>query len=392
MNLTDNIKLLYKDYFLAVAKDHLSFLRADVFLDKDEQYTAVFLARRGAQDILLDGSCNEVFSADQIYPLFALEQDATVLEAIRNFYKSCPSGTLLSERMMVALQSMSELCCWNSALAAAYMVRQGEHWGVVDPNGTVIIEPKYDQIKLLGVEETFQYMHDLNEPGIGRTISDAVMYVCTRFAEQPTLDVFNLAGDIVFHQASAFQPYQQMLTTAPTMDCALPRYRDTLSFYVATLDNEKEKWQLFQTDELFLQACNEFKKGTLIKSSQWRFVNLGDIVQHEKEYNFLDEFCATVGNTHGKAASEVHSYLPVYNHWRQIDTPIPVTSFDEPLDNTFPDITILAYRQLRRMNVNTVRELAGLSIEQISRIKSPLAQKEILCLKKRVDLSATKEE
>lgn len=399
MNLNKNIDLLLADYFQLTAKKTdrwLSLQRSDIFQDANGNYTATFLAPKGPQIMLVDRFCNEVYSADQIIPLFDQEQDPTVLETIRTFYKNCPSDTVMSEQMIKALQAMSELSYPTSALAPAYLVRQGEHWGVVEPNGNILIEPKYAQIKLLGVEETFRYFSDLNEE-FGRTISDAVMYICTEdFAERNSVDVYNLAGELVFHGIQTIRPHEQKLITPtdPLMDrFAFPRYRDTLSFYVAVEDHnsEQDAWHLYETDELFLPACGGLRKGALVKSGHWKYVDFVDELElGKKESNFLNAFCDVVANQHGKTADDVMNCLSVYNHWRQISTPIPIADLDKPLDIVFPDITVRSHRLLRFKKVNTARQLGELSQEQVMRIKSP-SRNEILCLKERVDLSIKKE-
>lgn len=372
--------------------------RSDIFQDANGNYTAAFLAQKGPQIMLVDRFCNEVYSADQIIPLFDQEQDPAVLESIRTFYKNCPSDTVMSEQMIKALQAMSELSYPTSALAPAYLVRQGEHWGVVEPNGNILIEPKYAQIKLLGIEETFRYFLDLNEPDFGRTISNAMMYICTEnFAERNSVDVYNLAGELVFQRIQTIQPYQQRLTTPtdPLMDrFAFPRYRDTLNFYVAVAgrNSEQDAWHLYQTDELFLPACEGLRKGALVKSGHWKFVDfLDELELGKKERNFLNAFCDAVANQHGKTAEDVMNCLAVYNHWQQINMPIPIADLDKPLDIVFPDITVRSHRLLRFKKVNTARQLGELSIDQVMHIRSLPARNEILCLKERIDLSIKKE-
>ena len=399
MNLNKNMNLLLGDYFLLTAKKRdrwLSLQRSDIFQDANGNYTAAFLAQKGPQIMLVDRFCNEVYSADQIIPLFDQEQDPAVLETIRTFYKNCPSDTVMSEQMIKALQAMSELSYPTSALAPAYLVRQGEHWGVVEPNGNILIEPKYAQIKLLGIEETFRYFSDLHEQEFGGTTSNAVMYICTEnLAGRNTVDVFNLVGDIVFQHIQTIQPYQQMLTipTDMLMDrFAFPRYRDTLNFYVAGVGiGKQDEWQLYQTDELFVPVCKGVRKGVLVKSGHWGFVNFADVEPGKKEYTFLKAFCDVVANQHGKTADDVMNCLAVYNHWRQINTPIPIADLDKPLDIVFPDITVRSYRLLCFKKVSTARQLGELSLDQIMHIRSLPARNEILCLKERIDLSIKKE-
>lgn len=398
MNLNENMNLLFGDYFLLTVKERdrwLSLQRSDVFQDENGNYTTVFFAEKGPQKLLLDHLGAELYSADQIVPLFDQEQDPTVLETIRTFYKNCPSDTVMSEQMIKALQAMSELSYPTSALAPAYLVRQGESWGVVNPNGHILIEPKYAEIKLLGVEETFRYFSDLNEQEFGRTISDAVMYVCN-FAERNSVDVYNLAGELVFHRIQTIRPHEQKLITPtdPLMDrFAFPRYRDVLSFYVAVEEHngEQDAWHLYETDELFLPACDGLRKGALVKSGHWKYVDFVDELElGKKESNFLNAFCDVVAIQHGKTAADVINYLAVYNHWRRISTPIPIADMDKPLNIVFPDMTIRSHRLLRFKKVNTARQLGELSQEQVMRIKSP-SRNEILCLKERVDLSIKKE-
>ena len=399
MNLNENVNLLCQDYFRLTTKDRwLSLQRSDIFQDANGNYTAAFLAQKGPQIMLVDRFCNEVYSADQIIPLFDQEQDPAVLETIRTFYKNCSSDTVMSEQMIKGLQAMSELSYPTSALAPAYLVRQGESWGVVNPNGHILIESKYAEIKLLGVEETFRYFSDLNEQEFGRTISDAVMYIRTEdFAERNSVDVYNLAGELVFHGIQTIRPHEQKLITPtdPLMDrFALPSYRDTLSFYVAVEDHnsEQDAWHLYQTDELFLPACEGLRKGALVKSGYWKIVNFTNELEiGKKEYTFLEAFCNVVANPCGKTAGDVVNFLAVYNHWRQINTPIPIADLDKPLDIVFPDITVRSHRLLRFRKVNTVRQLGELSLDQVMRIRSLPARNEILCLKERIDLSIKKE-
>lgn len=401
MNLNENINLLFGDYFLLTAKKRdrwLSLQRSDIFQDANGNYTAVFLAEKGPQKMLLNHLGAELCSADQIVPLFTHEQDSDVLETIRIFYKNCPSDTVMSEQMIKALQAMSELSYPTSALAPAYLVRQGESWGVVNPNGHLLIEPKYAEIKLLGVEETFRYFSDLNEQEFGRTISDAAMYVGTEnFAERNSVDVYNLAGELVFHGIQTIRPHEQKLITPtdPLMDrFAFPRYRDTLSFYVAVEDHnsEQDAWHLYQTDELFLPVSDGLRKGALVKSGHWKFVDFVDELElGKKERNFLNAFCDAVANQHGKTAEDVMNCLAVYNHWRQINTPISIADLDKLLDIVFPDISVRSHRLLRFKKVNTARQLGELSLDQVMRIRSLPARNEILCLKERIDLSIKKE-
>lgn len=399
--MNENMNLLFGDYFLLTVKERdrwLSLQRSDIFQDANGNYTAVFLAEKGPQKLLLDHLGAELYSADQIVPLFAHEQDSDVLETIRTFFKNCPSDTIMSEQMIKALHEMSELSYPTSALAPAYLVRQGESWGVVNPNGHTLTEPKYAEIKLIGIEETFRYFSDLNEPDFGRTISDAVLYICTeKFAERDSVDVYNLAGELVFHRIQTIRPHEQKLITPtdPLMDrFAFPRYRDTLSFYVAVEDHnsEQDAWHLYQTDELFLPACEGLRKGALVKSGHWKIVNFTNELEiGKKEYTFLEAFCNVVANQHGKTAGDLMSFLSVYNHWRQINTPIPVADLDKPLDIVFPDISVRSYRLLRFKKVNTARQLGELSLDQVMRIRSLPARNEILCLKERIDLSIKKE-
>lgn len=392
MDFKKKFELFLSDYFAIVSRVDEKLIRADVFTDFENNYHIAFIAEGDGKQVLLGGRGEELYVADEIIPLFVQAQDEVILDAIKDFYVRVPSDTVLSEPMALTLRSMSDLSYPSAALTPSYLIRHDSMFGIISADGNYLIEPEYAQIRALPASSEYQYLSDPHEPAMGRTIGEAVCFVCTRsFAQENGVDVYAVTGECVFCDLEAFYPYQRMITTPEIpMDIkfALPRYEDILSYYAVTRCSTGDlQWNFYQTETLFKNpGFGEIRLAPLVKQAPWKHVNLKYLSENELTslLLFLRPMANLVGAKLGVTGSEVISNMAVYTHFRKINEPIAADLFDEKLAEVFGDMTIRSYNTLRRLGVHTVRDLHKFPNEKILRIKSQVASIEICCIKRRI--------
>lgn len=245
MDIKRNMERFLRDYYHRVSGGDGKLIRADIFTDSANNHHVAFLAEKKGKQVLLDGRCRELYTADAITPLFVRNQDPPL-----------------------------------EALAPVYRIRHKEKVGLISPDGNYLIEPEYTEIRGLAIFRGDRHGADHHETAWGR----AALFVCTD--KNRGVDVYSTWGEPVFCDLHSFYPYQKKIT-APASGGTLPRFEETICFCAVSEGSGGHLQRtVYPTEALFKEpTLEEERMAPLIRQPPWNHEKLSRLCK--KEASFL---------------------------------------------------------------------------------------------------------
>jgi len=236
VDIKRNMERFLRDYYHRVSGGDGKLIRADIFTDSVNNHYVAFLAEKEGKQVLLDGRCRALYTADAITPLFVRNQDPPL-----------------------------------EALAPAYRIRHKDKVGLISPDGNYLIEPEYTEIRGLAI---------LHETAWGH----AALFVCTD--ENRSVDVYSTRGEPVFCGLDSFYPCQKRIT-APAPAFALPRFEEIICFCAVSEGSGGHlRRRIYPTENLFKEpSLEEERMAPLIRQPPWKYEKLSRLCK--KEASFL---------------------------------------------------------------------------------------------------------
>lgn len=384
-----NLKLFIEEY-LAKTEPGSRLLGFDFFrLGKAWQFT--LLVDSGQQQALLNADGSTLCSYDQLTPLFRLQQAPGAEFLVQDLkdqllgLRSKASATAFG----AAVRSLDTMCCPFDSLSGAYLVRQQDLYGVVNPLGQVLIAPKYRKIA------PFSFREVMDSAGIvhGQT----GLYLCSGDLHRlNTMDVYDRKGNLIFKEVAGVYPREEaLLTPAPVSEpCApaLPGLKQLRSLWVSRqqavspfpdapqLQSVADDNRRFSLRELYRpvpEKPDSWRIGAVDPAPDWekdpwnaqalKGIESGDPVLRE----LLKPMAQVLGELTGYEPEELLERLKDYGNFcrerRSSQVPLDRVTADTEISRMM--LTVQCYNCLVRNGLRTAGEVAALSDERIARLQ-----------------------
>lgn len=243
--LRRDLQVFLQEY-LSVSNNSSQLLRFDFFTRKPDRWHLSILAAREGKHCLMNARGEILGCYDEITPLFCIPRDSKIQATVEDLQDQllCLRSKAPREPLLAMTHELQTLCSPFRSLSAAYLVREQELYGVIDPLGAVIISPQYRSIEPFPFRERFGAQGDCHSPVPGGLYGETGLYLCRGDLHRlNTTDVYDLKGNLIFRDITDIYSREEMWVTPKRITestaALLSREKQVRSIWVSRQEPEQ---------------------------------------------------------------------------------------------------------------------------------------------------------